>query len=150
MEVSLGMVLVIWMVQEDSIHGNGNLSFVLDVNVKYNLILYFRLMIILGGVTVLWGILVLLFMADNPKAKILNLTPAQEKIVDLRMRDSAVVVTKKIDYGQIKECLMESRYYFYIISTIFTNLQTGTLQTFSSTIIANFGYSVKDIGTLNQ
>jgi hypothetical protein len=107
-------------------------------------------MIILGGVTVLWGILVLLFMADNPKSKILNLTPAQEKIVDLRMRDSAVVVTEKIDYGQIKECLMESRYYFYIISTIFTNLQTGALQTFSSTIIANFGYSVKDIRTLNQ
>ncbi|KAI8886225.1 MFS general substrate transporter [Backusella circina FSU 941] len=102
------------------------------------------LMIILGSFTVLWGILLLFFMVDDPKSKTLGLTPEQEKIVDLRILDNAVVVSKKINYDQIKECLKEPRYYCYVLVSIFTNLQTGSLQTFSSIIISNFGYSGLD------
>ncbi|KAI8886242.1 MFS general substrate transporter [Backusella circina FSU 941] len=102
------------------------------------------LMILLGVFTILWGILILFLMVGDPKSKLLSLTPEQEQIVDHRILDNAVVVSQKINYQHIKESLLEPRYYCLVFGAILVSLQIGSLQTFSSIIISNFGYKDLD------
>jgi ACS family allantoate permease-like MFS transporter len=100
-------------------------------------------MIILGSVTAFCGLCCFFFLADDPKSKLLRLTPEEEEIANLRTLDNAVTVSRKINYKHITESLKEPRYYCYIIAGLLVNLQNGSMMTFSAIITSNFGYSVR-------
>lgn len=99
-------------------------------------------MIILGAITVLFGVICFFFLVDNPNSKYLRLTPAEKRVVELRTIDNNTVITKKIKYHHMLEALKEPRYYCFIFASLLFNLQNGALNTFSSIITKGFGFSV--------
>lgn len=100
-------------------------------------------MIILGSVTIAFGIICFFFLADSPKSKLLRLTEDEKKAVALRTIDNATIVTKEIKLHHMLEALKEPRYYCFIFVSLLLNLQNGALGTFSSIITAGFGFSVR-------
>ncbi|KAI9480897.1 MAG: major facilitator superfamily domain-containing protein [Benjaminiella poitrasii] len=99
------------------------------------------IMIILGAVTIAFGLFCFFLLVDNPSSKLLRLTPEQEKVVELRTIDNATVITKEIKFHHMIEALKEPRYYCFIFASLLFNLQNGALNTFSSIITAGFGFS---------
>jgi ACS family allantoate permease-like MFS transporter len=99
-------------------------------------------MIILGSVTVVFGFFCFFLLVDDPKSKMLRLTPEEEKAVDNRKLDNAVVITRDFKFSHIVESLKEPRYYCFIFTSLLFNLQNGALGTFQSIITAGFGFSV--------
>jgi hypothetical protein len=57
-------------------------------------------------------------MIGDPKTSMLRSTPDEMNVIDMRMTDSGVTESGKINYNHIKESLKEPRYYCYIISII--------------------------------
>ncbi|KAI9319477.1 major facilitator superfamily domain-containing protein [Dichotomocladium elegans] len=102
------------------------------------------LMLILGVITIAIGAAVFFLLIDNPRSRFLRLTEEQKVIVEDRLRDNAVVVSKKLKYYQILEALKEPRYYCFSIASLLVNLQNGGITTFSSIITAGFGFSGVD------
>lgn len=100
------------------------------------------IMIILGAITILFGIISFLFMVDNPKADVLKLTPEEEKVVDSRMRDNAVVRSREIKFSHIRESLKEPRFYIFCLCSMLINFQNSVLNTYSSIITKGFGFTV--------
>jgi MFS family permease len=100
------------------------------------------IMIILGAVTIFFGVLSFFFMVDNPKAKVLRLSPEEEKIVDNRMRDNAVVHSREIKWAHVWESLKEPRFYVFMLAAMLINFQNSALNNFSSLITKGFGFSV--------
>ncbi|KAI7885994.1 MFS general substrate transporter [Lichtheimia hyalospora FSU 10163] len=98
-------------------------------------------MIIWGSITTLFGIVVFLFLADQPKSRWFRLTPLQEKIVDERVLDNVVVRNRNVKRDQIIEALKEPRLYACSFISLLSNLQNGAIQIFSSQIIHAMGFS---------
>lgn len=103
-------------------------------------------MLILGVITVAFGLILFFFLVDDPRSSFLRLTPEQREIVEERIRDNAVVITRQIKYNQIIEALKEPRYYCFIFASMLINFQNGALNTFQSIITAGFGFSVSRFG----
>ncbi|KAI7894135.1 major facilitator superfamily domain-containing protein [Mucor mucedo] len=99
------------------------------------------IMIILGSVTMAFGIGCFFLLADNPKSKLLHLTEDERKLVALRTIDNSTIVTKEIKYHHMIEALKEPRFYCFIFASLLYNLQNGALGIFSSVITAGFGFS---------
>ncbi|KAG1249236.1 hypothetical protein G6F68_013443 [Rhizopus microsporus] len=99
------------------------------------------IMIILGAVTIFFGFICFFFMVDNPKAKVLHLTAEQEKIVDERKADNAVVQTKQFKMSHIYESLRESRFYAMNLIALLITFQNSALSNFNTTITMGFGFT---------
>ncbi|KAI9359491.1 major facilitator superfamily domain-containing protein [Pilaira anomala] len=99
------------------------------------------IMIILGSVTIAFGIFCFFLLVDNPKSKFLRLTPDEKKVVELRTIDNSTIITREIKFHHMLEALKEPRYYCFIFASLLYNLQNGALNTFSSIITAGFGFS---------
>ncbi|KAI9278608.1 major facilitator superfamily domain-containing protein [Phascolomyces articulosus] len=102
------------------------------------------LMIILGAITIFFGIVIFFCLVDNPRSRFLRLTPEQLQIVDERQRDNTTVVTKEIKWSHVIESLKEPRYYCFCVASMLINFQNGALNTFSSIITKGFGFSGVD------
>lgn len=102
----------------------------------------FRIMIILGSVTIVFGILCFFLLVDNPNSKFLSLTPDEKKAVAARTLDNSTIITKEWKMSHVSEALREPRFYCFIFASLLYNLQNGALNTFSSIITAGFGFSV--------
>lgn len=100
------------------------------------------IMIILGAITIVFGILSFFLMVDDPKARVLRLTPEEEKIVEARTADNAVVKIKEIKFSHIIESLKEPRFYIYCLASMLINFQNSALNNFSSLITQGFGFTV--------
>ena len=100
-------------------------------------------MIIFGIITFFLGIPFFLFLADKPKSRWFRLTEEEEKIVEARTRDNAVVQNQNIKHSHIIEALKEPRLYCFFFTSLFLNLQNGAITTFASQIIASMGFSVR-------
>ncbi|KAI7859823.1 major facilitator superfamily domain-containing protein [Circinella umbellata] len=98
-------------------------------------------MIIFGIITFFLGIPFFLFLADKPKSRWFRLTEEEEKIVETRTRDNAVVQNHDIKRSHIIEALKEPRLYCFFFISLFLNLQNGAITTFASQIIASMGFS---------
>ncbi|KAI8643278.1 major facilitator superfamily domain-containing protein [Parasitella parasitica] len=99
------------------------------------------IMIILGSVTILFGIISFFFMVDSPKASVLGLTLEEEKVVDARMRDNAVVRSRQVKISHIYESLKEPRFYIFCLCSMLINFQNSVLNTYSSIITKGFGFT---------
>lgn len=99
--------------------------------------------IIWGAVTIAFGILVFLFFPDVPKSRWYKLTEEEEKIVDARTQDNAVVRVKEIKWHHIREALKEPRYYLLNLTAVCNNFQNAALVSFSSLIVEGLGFDVR-------
>ncbi|CAO3610416.1 unnamed protein product [Cunninghamella blakesleeana] len=97
--------------------------------------------IIWGTITFVEGIAVFIFLPDKTKSRWFSLTPEEEKIVDERSLDNGVVENPKFNRTQIWEAFKDPKYYSYILISMLCNLQNGSLTTFSSQLIVDFGFS---------
>lgn len=89
--------------------------------------------------TVALGILAFFFLLDDPKSKLLSLTPEQETIVDERTRDNAVIRSRKFNPKHALEALSEPRYYLIALGMISSNLQVGGLVIFGAQFLQSLG-----------
>lgn len=100
-----------------------------------------RMMIILGCITVVFGMICLGMLKDD--AKTITRSATEEAIVEDRIRDNAVVVTFAFNSEHIKEALTEARFYCYMGFSFLISLQSGAFTVFSSVVTKGFGFSVK-------
>lgn len=117
-------------------YGIGNME-----NVK-GLAAWQWIMIILGAITIVFGIISFFFMVDSPKSSMLRLTPEEERIVEERTLDNAVVKIKEIKMSHIIESLKEPRFYIYCLASMLINFQNSALNNFSALITQGFGFTV--------
>ncbi|KAL1871015.1 hypothetical protein Plec18167_007323 [Paecilomyces lecythidis] len=100
------------------------------------------LFIIFGAVTFLWGIVVWIFLPNNPQTASF-LTPEERQLAFARVqgiRHSAD--TRKWSNAQMKEALIDPRSWLLFLLCVFTTLPGGGLTAFGSIILKSFGYSV--------
>lgn len=99
-------------------------------------------MILCGAFTVLWGILIFVFLPDTVESRWFKLSPEEKRIVEDRSRDNAVVLRYRIQWSQAMESVHDPRLYAYLFGSCFNNLITGALSVFRSQIIVQMGFSV--------
>lgn len=99
-------------------------------------------MIILGGATIIMGILCFFFLIDSPKSPALKLNAEQEILVEERTRDNATVRTTEIKKEQIWEAIGEVRFWCFGFSCLLINLQNGAMTIYNGQITASFGFNV--------
>ncbi|KAK7061654.1 MFS general substrate transporter [Favolaschia claudopus] len=99
--------------------------------------------ILLGGLAIVVGICVLIWMPDSPvHAKFLT---KEERIAALeRVRDDqGGTENHRIKREQIYEALLDIRTWLIVLTTLLTSVPNGGLSNFSNLIIKGFGYSSK-------
>lgn len=99
--------------------------------------------ILLGGLAIVVGICVLIWLPDSPvHAKFLT---KEERIAALeRVRDDqGGTENHKIKKEQIFEALLDIRTWLIVLTTLMTSIPNGALSNFSNIIIKNFGYTSK-------
>lgn len=97
-------------------------------------------MILLGSGTVAFGIVCYFLLIDDARA--IAFSDDEHELIEIRARDNAIVVTRKINSQQILEALKECRFYCFSLFGFFVSLQNGGLSVFASIIAQGFGYSV--------
>ncbi|KAJ3741220.1 MFS general substrate transporter [Lentinula detonsa] len=97
--------------------------------------------IMLGGLAIVVGLSVLIWLPDSPiHAPFLT---QEERIAALeRVRnDQGGVTNKKIKRKQIFEAFTDIRTWLIVLTTMMTSIPNGGLSNFSNLIIKNFGYT---------
>ncbi|CZR53396.1 related to permease of the major facilitator superfamily [Phialocephala subalpina] len=100
------------------------------------------LFLILGGITVAYGIVLLLLLPDSPKqAKFLN--PKERAMVLQRTLENRTGV---LDEGKFKICQMweafrDPQAWLLALYTLSVNIPNGGVTSFNSLIVAGFGFS---------
>ncbi|KAJ6599140.1 MFS general substrate transporter [Mycena vulgaris] len=99
--------------------------------------------ILLGGLAIVVGIAVLIWLPDSPvHAKFLT---REERIAVLeRVRDDqGGTENKHLKKDQMLEALFDVRTWLIVLTTLMTSIPNGALSNFSNIIIKNFGYTSK-------
>ncbi|KAI0952061.1 hypothetical protein AcW1_004259 [Taiwanofungus camphoratus] len=111
-----------------------------DKHLKSYKIIY----LLLGGLAIVVGVIVILFLPDSPvNARMLS---KEERIAALeRVRDDqGGVENKKWKKDQIVEALTDIRTWLIVLTTMLTSIPNGGLSNFSNIIIKSFGYTSKE------
>ncbi|KAI8070877.1 major facilitator superfamily domain-containing protein [Gongronella butleri] len=96
---------------------------------------------IYGWVTIGIGMLVFLFLADDPYAKIFRLTEEEKKIVAERIKDNMVVRSQEIKRSHMWEALKEFRFWAYGVLYLLLSLQNSGMVAYSVIIIQSLGFT---------
>ncbi|KAH9938379.1 MFS general substrate transporter [Fomitopsis serialis] len=99
--------------------------------------------ILLGGMAIVVGLSVLVWMPDSPShAKFLT---EEERIIAIeRIRDDqGGTENKKLKKDQLFEALTDLRTWLIVLSTLLTNIPNGGLANFSNIIVKGYGYTTK-------
>ncbi|TFK73159.1 MFS general substrate transporter [Pluteus cervinus] len=99
--------------------------------------------ILLGGLAILVGVCVLIWLPDSPvHAKFLT---QEERIAALeRLRDDqGGTENKTFKKYQMFEAFTDIRTWFIVLSTLLTSIPNGGLSNFSALIVKSFGYTSK-------
>jgi sugar phosphate permease len=83
--------------------------------------------LIWGSITAFFGIMVFIFLIDNPNSWFLQLTEEEKEIVEERTRDNAVVRKLTVKVSQYWEALKEPRLWILFVTSLTHNLQNGGL-----------------------
>ncbi|MCO5565229.1 hypothetical protein L7F22_018902 [Adiantum nelumboides] len=101
------------------------------------------LYIIFGILTVIVGVIVTLFMPNNPMAASF-LNEREKRIALERVRDNASGTAQRhFKWSQVKEAVFELRIWLVLAFVILTSIPNGGLSSFSSKILKGFGYSTR-------
>ncbi|KZV75412.1 MFS general substrate transporter [Peniophora sp. CONT] len=99
--------------------------------------------LLLGGLAILVGIVVLLWMPDSP-VHAAHLTPEERIAVLERVRDDqGGTENKKFKREQVIEAVCDVRTWLIALSTMMTSIPNGALSNFSNIVIKSFGYTTK-------
>lgn len=98
-------------------------------------------MIIFGIITSGLGFIYFFFLPDTPHSRWFRLTAEEKLIVEERVRDNAVVPSRKFKLESVYESLKEPRFYCYCFISLCLNFQNGALTIFSSIIISEMGFT---------
>jgi len=99
--------------------------------------------ILLGGLAILVGICVLIWLPDSPVHA--SFLTKEERIAALeRVRDDqGGTENKQLKKPQILEALTDVRTWLIVLTTLLTSIPNGGLSNFSNLIIKSFGYTSK-------
>ncbi|KAF7723228.1 hypothetical protein EC973_002166 [Apophysomyces ossiformis] len=86
------------------------------------------------------GIIVLVFLIDNPRSGRLHLTSEQETIVEDRIRDNVVKRTAIYKTKHVMESLKELRYWALMMATCMITFESG-MKLYESQITRSFGFT---------
>jgi hypothetical protein len=95
----------------------------------------------LGAFSLLWGVILLLFLPDSPiSARYLS---DREKYIciDRLKNNNTGIEDKKIKWYQIRECLLDPKTLLLFVFVCAQNIPNGGLITFASIIVSGLGYS---------
>ncbi|KAJ7228739.1 MFS general substrate transporter [Mycena pura] len=105
------------------------------------LVPYKIIYILLGGLAILVGLSVLIWMPDSPVNA--HFLTKEERIAALeRVRDDqGGTENHHIKKEQIYEALLDIRTWLIVLATLFTSIPNGALSNFSNIVIKSFGYT---------
>lgn len=93
-----------------------------------------------GLVTIAIGVLVILFLPDNPMNS--RLSDTEKLAVIERLRENQTgIQNKHIKWPHVKEALLDIKTWLLALIVIATNIPNGAVSSYSSIILSNFGYS---------
>ncbi|KAI8070371.1 major facilitator superfamily domain-containing protein [Gongronella butleri] len=96
---------------------------------------------IYGIVTMFIGILVSIFLTDNPYSKWFRLSEDEKKIVAERVKDNMVARTHKIKRSQIWEAAKEFRFWANNITYFLLSMQNAGMVAYSVLLVQSLGFS---------
>lgn len=114
-------------------------SYTTDASIPSYKIIY----LLLGGLAIIVGIAVLLWMPDSPTNA--HMLSHEERIAAIeRIRDDqGGTENRKLKKEQLIEALTDFRTWLIVLSTLLTNIPNGGLANFGNIIVKNFGYTTK-------
>ncbi|RSH82837.1 hypothetical protein EHS25_005827 [Saitozyma podzolica] len=128
---------------------NGLLSYAVQFYTPGVLARWQLLYLILGCISVFFGVLDMIFFPANP-ASTWWLTDRQKYIAVQRLAENQTgMVNHKTKWHQVKEALLDLRTWIYFLVCICLNIPNGGLNGFYSIIIATFGFSTKQLTLMN-
>jgi ACS family allantoate permease-like MFS transporter len=91
--------------------------------------------LIYGLITIVWGILILMFLPDTPmSAKFF--TPAEKLAAIERLRANQTgIENKTFKIAQMNETLLDYKTWMMALLVVTGNIPTGAVQSYSSTLI---------------
>ncbi|KAF4856965.1 putative transporter [Colletotrichum siamense] len=98
------------------------------------------LFIVLGGFTLLWGIVLFIFLPDSPTScKFLD---EREKFIAVdRMKDNMTGIhNPELKWYQVKEAFLDWKSWLIVAISILMNIPNGSLVTFAAQIVSGLGY----------
>lgn len=100
------------------------------------------LFLILGAITAAYGFVLLAFLPDSPaKAIFLNSTEKAVALQRTLSNKTGVLDTGKFRWNQVWMAVKDPQTWFLVLYTFCVNLCNGGITSFSSIIIAGFGFS---------
>lgn len=104
--------------------------------------------LLFGLITIVVGIIVVIFMPDNPMSSRLS---REEKIWAIeRLRENQTgIENKHFKFSQVKECFSDPQTWLIAFITVTTNIPNGAVSSFQATIIKGFGYTSKETALLS-
>ncbi|KAI1497792.1 allantoate permease [Biscogniauxia marginata] len=104
--------------------------------------------LLFGLITIVVGILVVIFLPDSPMTSRLT---REEKIWAIeRVRENQTgIENKHFKLGQVGECFRDPQTWLIALITITSNIPNGAVSSFQATIIKGFGYTSKETALLS-
>ncbi|MCJ1388520.1 hypothetical protein MMC18_001367 [Xylographa bjoerkii] len=106
------------------------------------------LFLLMGLITIVVGILVVLFMPDNPMTSRLTHEEKIWAIERLRVNQTGIE-NKHFKVKQAIECLKDPKTWLLSLLTISSNVPNGAVSSFQATIISGFGYNSEQTALLS-
>ncbi|EKG16901.1 Major facilitator superfamily [Macrophomina phaseolina MS6] len=99
------------------------------------------LFLVLGGFSLLWALIVFLFLPDSPAQ--CRYMADREKFVCLQRvkGNNTGIEDKEIKWYQVRECLCDSKTWLLFLFGVAQNIPNGGVVTFAAIIVSGFGYS---------
>ncbi|KAF5346324.1 hypothetical protein D9758_011512 [Tetrapyrgos nigripes] len=121
----------------------GFVAYGISFNDGHLLAPYKIIYILLGGLAIIVGIAVLIWMPDSPV--LARFLTEEERIAALeRVRDDqGGTENKNLKMNQVKEALTDVRTWLIVLTTLMTSIPNGGISNFSNIIIKSFGYTSK-------
>ena len=128
----------------------GGISYALQVQKPSKLKVWQQMYLILGGIALLFGIVVLLFMPDSPATiKYLEERERQVAVYRIKQNKSGIHDTKW-KWEQLHEALRDPRLYLFFLAVSTANVANGGVSNFGSEIVKQFGYNSKTTALLGM
>ncbi|KAI0156679.1 allantoate permease [Hypoxylon sp. FL1284] len=104
--------------------------------------------LLFGLITIVVGVLVVIFLPDNPMSSRLS---REEKIWAIeRLRENQTgIENKHFKVSQVRECFIDPQTWLIAFITITSSIPNGAVSSYQATIIKGFGYTSKETSLLS-
>ncbi|TKY90603.1 hypothetical protein EX895_000601 [Sporisorium graminicola] len=128
----------------------GGISYALQVQKPSHLKVWQQMYLILGGIALLFGVVVLCFMPDSP-ATIRYLDERERQVAVFRIKQNKSGIHDTTwKWEQLWEAVRDPRLYMFFLAVCSANIANGGVSNFSSAIISAFHYDNKTTALLGM